>query len=36
MFNEIVAGIALRLREAFGEGYEIYQDNVEQLSLIHI
>ncbi len=30
MFNEIVAGIALRLREAFGEGYEIYQDNVEQ------
>lgn len=30
MLNEIVKGIAVQLNAVFGDGFEIYQNNVEQ------
>lgn len=30
MLNEIIKGISIALNTAFGEGYEIYQNDVEQ------
>lgn len=30
MLNEIIKGISMALNAAFGDGYEIYQNDVEQ------
>ena len=30
MLNEIIKGISMALNTAFGDGYEIYQNDVEQ------
>lgn len=30
MLNEIIKGISMALNTAFGDGYEIFQNNVEQ------